>query len=174
MSMSLKADPSGNSGAIQINGVDKVVITNAGDVAATTFTGNLIGNANTATKFTATVGTPPVFGARAWVNFDGTRDSSGAVSTANTNRLIRGSGNVSAVLRNGTGDYSLFFTDPMPDANYCIVGVGQLVSGLAHIICIRPAIATNGFGIYTGTAHEPGNQPGTPWDQDYVSLAVFR
>ena len=60
----------------------------------------------------------PSFACRAWVNFDGTRDSTGASNTNNTNRFIRGSGNVSSVLRNGTGDYTITFTTAMPDANY--------------------------------------------------------
>ncbi len=61
----------------------------------------------------------PIYGCRAWVNFDGSKDSTGAASTANTARLIRASGNVSSVTRNGTGDYTVNFTTAMPDANYC-------------------------------------------------------
>jgi len=61
---------------------------------------------------------PPVYACRAWVNFDGTKDTTGAASTSNTNRLIRASGNVTSVLRNGTGDYTITFTTAMPDANY--------------------------------------------------------
>lgn len=45
---------------------------------------------------------------RAWVNFDGTT----------TPPTIRASGNVSSVVRNNTGDYTINFTTPMPDANY--------------------------------------------------------
>jgi hypothetical protein len=63
-------------------------------------------------------GIAPVYGCRAWVNFDGTKDSTGAVSTANTARFIRASGNVTSVVRNGTGDYTVNFTVAMPDANY--------------------------------------------------------
>jgi hypothetical protein len=66
----------------------------------------------------AQTGSAPIYGCRAWVNFDGTKDTTGATSTANTNRLIRGSGNVTSVLRNGTGDYTITFTTAMPDANY--------------------------------------------------------
>jgi len=44
---------------------------------------------------------------RAWVNFDGT----GAVA-------IRGSGNVSTISDNGTGDYTVNFTVALPDAEY--------------------------------------------------------
>ena len=65
----------------------------------------------------------PVFQCRAWVNFDGTRDTTGALSTANTNRFIRASGNVASVLRNGTGDYTITFTTPMPDANYAVSAI---------------------------------------------------
>ena len=46
------------------------------------------------------------YGCRAWINYDGVGDT------------IRGSGNVSSVTRNGTGDYQINFTTSMPDANY--------------------------------------------------------
>jgi len=62
------------------------------------------------------------FSCRAWVSFDGTKDTTGAVSTSNTNRLIRGSGNVASVLRNAAGDYTITFTTAMTDANYCAIG----------------------------------------------------
>ena len=68
-------------------------------------------------------GSAPVFGCRAWVNFDGTKDTTGATSTANTNRLIRSSGNITSVLRNSVGDYTVTFTTAMPDANYSVGGM---------------------------------------------------
>ena len=49
------------------------------------------------------------FGCRAWVNFNGT----GTVA-------IRASGNVSSITDNGTGDYTINFTNAMPDANYAV------------------------------------------------------
>jgi len=49
-------------------------------------------------------GSAPVYACRAWVNFDGT----GTVS-------IRGSGNVSSITDNATGDYTVNFTTNMPD-----------------------------------------------------------
>ena len=48
-----------------------------------------------------------VYTAKAWVNFNGT----GTVA-------IRGSGNVSSITDNGTGNYTVNFTTAMPDANY--------------------------------------------------------
>jgi hypothetical protein len=71
----------------------------------------------------------PVFQCRAWVNFDGTRDSTGAASTANTARFIRASGNVSSVVRNGAGAYTVNFTTAMPDANYAYNITGRASSG---------------------------------------------
>jgi hypothetical protein len=68
---------------------------------------------------------PPIFACRAWVNFDGTKDTTGAASTANTNRLVRASGNVTSVLRNGTGDYTITFTTAMPDVNYAATAISQ-------------------------------------------------
>jgi hypothetical protein len=47
------------------------------------------------------------YGCRAWVNFNGT----GTVA-------IRASGNVTSITDNGTGDYTVNFTNAMPDANY--------------------------------------------------------
>jgi hypothetical protein len=64
-------------------------------------------------------GSAPIYACRAWVNFDGTKDSSGSTSTSNTNREIRDSGNVSSVLRNGSGSYTINFTTNMEDDDYC-------------------------------------------------------
>lgn len=47
--------------------------------------------------------------AKAWVNFNG----SGTVA-------IRASYNVSSITDNGTGNYTVNFTNAMPDANYCV------------------------------------------------------
>jgi hypothetical protein len=52
------------------------------------------------------------YGCRAWVNFNGT----GTVA-------IRASGNVSSITDEGTGLYTINFTNAMPDANYVVGGV---------------------------------------------------
>jgi hypothetical protein len=88
-------------------------------------TGNVTGNADTATtagKFSTTSGDAPTYACRAWVNFNGTRNATDTgASTNGANVLIRASGNVTSVLKNGTGDYTITFTTAMPDANYCAV-----------------------------------------------------
>lgn len=54
-----------------------------------------------------TTGSEDYFLARVWVNFNGT----GTVT-------IRADGNVSSITDNGTGDYSVNFTNAVSDANY--------------------------------------------------------
>ena len=139
MSMGFRADPTNTSGVITVAGADQVVVTNASNVVATTFTGALAGNADTATKLATATGTAPSFGVRAWVNVDGTRNESGVVDTANTNRFIRGSGNVASFLRNTAGIYTLTFTTPMLNANYAVIGSSSL-EGAGDGVCI---FATN-------------------------------
>jgi len=48
---------------------------------------------------------------RAFVNFDGT-------GTTSTNQTIRASFNVSSVYKNGTGDYTVNFSNSFVDTNY--------------------------------------------------------
>jgi hypothetical protein len=101
-------------------------------------TGNVTGNsdtatsattattATTATKLSTASGDAPVYGCRAWVNFDGTRNAADTgASTNGANVKIRASGNVSSVLKNAAGDYTINFTTAMPDVNYSISGTGR-------------------------------------------------
>lgn len=115
-------------------------------------------------------GSAPIYGCRAWVNFDGTKDTTGATSTANTNRLIRASGNVTSVLRNGTGDYTVTFTTAMPDANYALTAqagnggaaqtAGTSLSGAAPTTTTARILVDNGGGTLA--------------DREYVNVAIFR
>ena len=66
----------------------------------------------------------PLFGCRAFVNFNGTSTTSVTVNgVAEDHCAIRASGNVSKVVRTGNGDFTIHFTDQMPDANYIVSGV---------------------------------------------------
>ena len=60
-------------------------------------------------------GTAPIYAARAWVNFNGGKNAAGSSNTDNTNRLINGSANVTSVLRNAEGDYTITFTTAIPN-----------------------------------------------------------
>lgn len=114
----------------------------------------------------------PQFQCRAWVTFDGTRDSTGAASTANTNRFIRASGNVTSVLRNALGDYTITFTTAMPDANYCVTGTcGQgNVSGTPA--AVRPATAAAGTLRFTTVFSNATTAGG--FEADFGYVAIFR
>jgi hypothetical protein len=93
------------------------------------------------------------YGCRAWVNFNGT----GTVA-------IRGSGNVSSITDNGTGDYTVNLTTAMPDTNYCIVkqdsnrGVGE-----------SNVTTTSTYGIICRQ-----NTTDTTVDAPYIASAIFR
>ena len=91
-----------------------------------------IADANiTAAKLSgAQTGSAPIYGCRAWVNFDGTRNEADTgASTNGANVKIRASGNVSSVLKNAVGDYTVTFTTAMVDANYAAVAMGFATAG---------------------------------------------
>jgi hypothetical protein len=62
-------------------------------------------------------GVAPLYGCRAWVNFNGT-------GTIGAYQTIRAQGNVSSVYKNTNGDYTIYFTIPMPTTDYCVFGSG--------------------------------------------------
>jgi hypothetical protein len=79
------------------------------------------------------------FSCRAWVNFNGT----GTVS-------IRGSGNVSSISDNGTGNYTVNLTTAMPDTNYSVVASGGKANSTNDgNNCV--AIGSTGVTISTST-----------------------
>ena len=108
-------------------------------------------------------GNPGIYACRAWVNFNGT-------STV----AIRGSGNVSSITDNGTGDYTVNFTNAMPDANYAYTADGRedesgaLVWG-ALVTPARVAQTTTTFRIISETPNS-----GSSYDYNSVTLMVFR
>jgi len=108
-------------GAITTAKIDDDAVTTAkiDDDAVTT--AKIDDGAITAAKLDgAQTGSAPIYGCRAWVNFDGTRNETDTgASTNGFNVLIKASGNVASVLKNGSGDYTITFTTAMPDANYC-------------------------------------------------------
>jgi len=70
------------------------------------------------------------YGCRAWVNFNGT----GTVA-------IRASGGVSSITDNGTSDYTVNFTNTMPDANYGISGAAGLNTTSLKVV-VQPSTLT--------------------------------
>jgi hypothetical protein len=83
-----------------------------------------IADANiTAAKLSgAQTGTAPIFGVRAWVRFNGNKNSSGATDASNTARQILGSGNVTSVTKISSGRYTVDFEVDLPSSNYTMTG----------------------------------------------------
>jgi hypothetical protein len=150
-------------------------VTTAKIADANVTTAKLASNAVTAAKLDSVgggAGVPPVYGCRAWVNFDTTRDSSGASNTNNTNRFIRAGGNVTSVLKNGAGDYTITFTTAMPDTNYAAVGSASYtypVTNVFDVFVPYYSVAPTTTALRVGT----GNG-GSTRDSANVVVSVFR
>jgi hypothetical protein len=115
-------------------------------------------------KFNIT-GSAPVYGVRAWVNFNGTGD-------VDTNQSIRASGNVASVYKNSTGIYTITFTTAMQDENYAI-NVNCMGGDDAVMMFID-----NETGTYTASSFQiqlrDANSPGDEKDASHVWVSVFR
>ena len=110
------------------------------------------------------------YGCRAWVNFNGT----GTVA-------IRGSGNVTSITDNGTGDYTVNFTTAMPDTNYSVSAwnnnpMGTLGSGTS-LRCggmqYEVSRTTSAFRNVT-FAYVGSTNTGTAEDINAIYVSIFR
>jgi hypothetical protein len=101
-----------------------------------------------------------VYTAKAWVNFDGT----GTVA-------IRAAGNVTSITDNGTGIYTLNFTNALSDANYAVVSMSSSLTG-------APPVTMHQFRDTPATASSVkiyADVPGTGQvDSPNIYAAVFR
>lgn len=86
------------------------------------------------------VGGGPMGRIAAWVNFDGTRNAANSGASSNgANVWLKRGGNVSSVLKNAAGDYTITFTTPMIDTYYGFCGGAngngseQLVVGINYV-----------------------------------------
>ena len=102
-----------------------------------------------------------VYTAKAWVNFNGT----GTVA-------IRAAGNVSSITDNGTGDYTINFTNAMPDANYSIVGSSGTTASDYRIIVPNFNAAPTSSSCRIRSSVPSSSGPAN--DDPYTNIAVFR
>ncbi len=119
-------------------------------------TGTIATAESTLSQFNAS-GSAPVYACRAWVNFNGTSTVS-----------IRASGNVSSITDNGTGAYTVNFTNAMPDANYAGVIMTGVYFGLASNDASAPTTSAFAFIV------RQSNSPASSTDPSYVHVAIFR
>ena len=74
-------------------------------------------------------GTAPVYGARAWCNFNATKNAAGSIDSTNTARFLNGnsSSNIASVTKTASGKYIVDFITDMPNANYAVIA-GMTIS----------------------------------------------
>jgi hypothetical protein len=144
------ADTSGELN-LQSNGTTELTVTSTGVTVAD----NLLFNSGYGS---AVIG----YGCRAWVNFNGT-------STV----AIRGSGNVTSITDNGTGDYTVNFTTAMPDANYAVTASAKYNSSTNYHTVTLGDIS-GGSNPTTTTCRLMSMANTSNQDCDYVTAAFFR
>ena len=116
----------------------------------------------------------PLFGCRAFVNFDGTSYTNVTVNSATeAHCAIRASGNVSKVVRTAQGDYKIFFTTAMPDENYIVTSMGRHDNGVTEegfAVCVQGSdpIKTSFVRIST---HKTST---ALHDSKFALIAIFR
>ena len=104
-------------------------------------------------------GEAPIYASRAWVRFDGSKSTP----------TIIASGNVSSVIRNETGEYTINFSLPMPSDNYTVCGVAAGVSNVSYSTTVASGYGTPTFTknyakisipiLNRGNTGEPFNSP---------------
>ncbi len=118
--------------------------------------GNLLFNSGYGSAATA-------YGVRAWVRFNGT-------GTVSTNQTINGSGNVSTVFKNATGDYTVNFTNAFVDANYAVTHAGgiQAVEWGFHLRHNSVAPTTSAYRFKNVTPADADR------DVAFINVAFYR
>jgi len=105
------------------------------------------------------------YGCRAWVNFDGT----GTVS-------INGSGNVSSITDNGTGQYTVNFATNMPDDDYSVSGTAQdtLSGSSSHSPSVTIQDATSSITTSTLTINVITGSGASYIDSPMTNVQIIR
>ena len=91
-----------------------------------------------------------------------------AVSITFAVNSIRASGNVGSVADNGTGIYTVNFTTPMPDANYC-VNASATTASISSKIRVMEGYSTAAVTIRTSGGDTSGQS-----DAESVFVSIFR
>jgi hypothetical protein len=119
--------------ALDVNGTVK-------GITLTASSGIVLGGAT----FAAPSGSAPIFPVRAWVRF--TQATSGAAPAVASGA----SGNVSGIIRNGLGDFTINFATPLP-AGYCVSGTAT-ERGTDSSSAINPTSTLNAghYGAHVG------------------------
>ena len=94
---------------------------------------------------------------KSWVNFDG----------ASSGIPINDSFNVSGNTDNGTGDYTITYSNAMANGSYSLAGVGQAGGGGSVM-----GLAVNSTGGLTTASARIFTKTGSPADSDLVTSTI--
>jgi hypothetical protein len=87
---------------------------------------------------------------------------------------------VTSITDNGTGDYTVNFTNAMPDANYqyCLqTAVNSTTSNYTAIFPVDGAITTSSIQVRTiggVSGYQAGSWTTYKEDKSFVNIAIFR
>jgi hypothetical protein len=155
--MTISIKPTSSGSTIEQDGGTILSVDGSGNLTVPnniTFSGTVTGvssyaDSDALSLFNAS-GSAPVYACRAWVKFQGT----GTVT-------INGSGNVSSITDNGTGQFTANFTTAMPDTNYSVATVtstdGSTDRGATSLIDDR-TYTTSAIRILTWNGGGLGDQ----------------
>lgn len=156
--MTIAIKPTASGATIEQNGSSILTIDGSGNL---TVPNNLsvTGTSPIPDALSTASGSAPSYSARAWVQYNG------------SNGTVNGSGNVSSVTDNGTGDFTVNFTTAMADTNYSWaigyavnLGVGQRNRGFFEL----ENISTGSLRVYQI------DSSGNAWDISLTAVQVFR
>ena len=159
--------------ALSISAAQVVSFTNAVALTSATLTSATLTTPtiNSATLTTPTInsaqvptisGTAPLYMCRAWIYFDG------SIATPS----IKGSGNISSITDNGTGDYTLNFTTAMSDVNYAYNITNDSGGSNSVRYSCTTTISAGSLRFTTRFLSSIGSGPVE--DQNYVRVSIFR
>jgi hypothetical protein len=161
MASTINATPTSN-GLIQSADNSGVLELQTGGTTAVSIDGSQLFKFNNGYGSVATV-----YGCRAWVNFNGT----GTVA-------IRASGNVSSITDNNTGDYTVNFSNAMPDASFAVhvTGTENNTGEIARIATVYGNASTGASGKTTSAVRVVygASNAATFFDSAEMNVAIFR
>jgi hypothetical protein len=133
-------------------------------ITTTAITGSSINLTGGSQGFvTPTSGSAPYYGARAFVNFNGT----GTVA-------IRSAGNVSSITDLGTGIYLVNFTTAMPDTNYTLLGTSEHDAGTSVDFLVIDGDVTVSSPSASSVRINIITFQGSARDSRFCNVAIFR